>query len=361
MVLVNDEPVTAYEIEQRANFLSANSSEGGGDLKAKAEARWQQITKDPRTNERLQQLLREKGVTTREQAVAIQQEFAKGLQRDMIEQLKREARAGRIPQFKKEATEELIEERLKLQEAKRLGVEVTEAEVDRIMAGLAQRNNMNEAQFVQHLKSVGIDAQTMRERFKASYAWRDVIRRRYGPQISITQRDVDRMIADSASETGEDTVELQLQRITLPMPSNIDQTALAKRFAEAEVPAPQVHQLPGDGKPRQDYRPMPASRTSKRSSRAASPSRCDPCCSEPRMAISCPPQPWPPASRSMPSAAGGRSRAMTSNAKKRWKSCRRENSRSSPSATFATCARMRASNAAEPPRGGREPTHARRS
>ncbi len=234
VVLVNDEPVTAYEIEQRANFLSANSSEGGGDLKAKAEARWQQITKDPRTNERLQQLLREKGVTTREQAVAIQQEFAKGLQRDMIEQLKREARAGRIPQFKKEATEELIEERLKLQEAKRLGVEVTEAEVDRIMAGLAQRNNMNEAQFVQHLKSVGIDAQTMRERFKASYAWRDVIRRRYGPQISITQRDVDRMIADSASETGEDTVELQLQKITLPMPSNIDQTALAKRFAEAE-------------------------------------------------------------------------------------------------------------------------------
>jgi peptidyl-prolyl cis-trans isomerase SurA len=235
-VLVNDEPVTAYEIEQRANFLSANAAgEGGADMKAKAEARWQQITKDPRTNERLQQLLREKGVTTREQAVAIQQEFAKGLQRDMLEQLRREARAGRMPQFKKEATEELIEERLKLQEAKRLGVEVGEAEVERIMAGLAQRNNMTYPQFVQHLKSAGIDVQTMRERFKASYAWRDVIRRKFGPQISINQRDVDRMITDSASETGEDTVELQLQKITLPMPSNIDQTALAKRFAEAEA------------------------------------------------------------------------------------------------------------------------------
>jgi peptidyl-prolyl cis-trans isomerase SurA len=235
VVLVNDEPVTAYEIEQRANFLMANAHDGGGgDLKAKAEARWQQITKDPKTNERLQQLLREKGVTSREQAVAVQQEFAKGLQRDMIEQFKREARSARIPQFKKEATEELIEERLKLQEAKRLGIEVGDAEVDRIMAGLAQRNNMNEAQFAQHLKSAGIDPHTMRDRFKASYAWRDVIRRRFGPQISITQRDVDRMIADSASETGEDMVELQLQKITLPMPSNIDQTALVKRFAEAE-------------------------------------------------------------------------------------------------------------------------------
>src|SRR5262249_28057990 len=49
VVLVNDEPVTAYEIEQRANFLLANAQDaGGGDFKAKAEARWQQITKDPK-------------------------------------------------------------------------------------------------------------------------------------------------------------------------------------------------------------------------------------------------------------------------------------------------------------------------
>jgi len=235
VVLVNDEPVTAYEIEQRASFLAANASGDGADLKAKAEARWQQITKDPRTNERLQQLFREKGVTTREQATAIQQEFAKNLQRDMIEQLKREARVGKMSQFKKQAMEELIEERLKLQEAKRVGLELPEAEVDRIMKGVYERNNMTEAQFAQHLKSAGIDPQTMRDRFKATSAWREVVRRKFGPQISITQRDVDRMIADSASETGGDTVELQLQKITLPMPSNIDQTALAKRFTEAEA------------------------------------------------------------------------------------------------------------------------------
>jgi peptidyl-prolyl cis-trans isomerase SurA len=235
VVLVNDEPVTAYEIEQRAAFLAANTGGDSADFKAKAEARWQQITKDPRTNERLQQLFREKGVTTREQAVAVQQEFAKGLQRDMMEQMKREARVGRMSQFKKQATEELIEERLKLQEAKRLGIEVGDADINRIMKNLAERNNMTEAQFAQHLKSAGIDAQTMRERFRADYAWRDAIRRRFGAQISITRRDVDRMIADAASESGEDAVELQLQKITLPMPSHIDQSALAKRFAEAEA------------------------------------------------------------------------------------------------------------------------------
>jgi peptidyl-prolyl cis-trans isomerase SurA len=235
VVLVNDEPVTAYEIEQRANFLAANGGGDGDDLKAKAETRWQQIIKDPKTNERLQQLFRQKNVTTREQAQALQQEFAKNLQRDMIEQLRREMRASKMGRFKKEATEELIEERLKLQEAKKVGVEVGDADVTRIMKGLAERNKMNEAQFAQHLKGAGIDPQTMRERFRAHYAWRDVIRRRFGAQISITQRDVDRMIAESASEAGEDTVELQVQKITLPMPSHIDQTALAKRYTEAEA------------------------------------------------------------------------------------------------------------------------------
>ena len=233
VVLVNDEPVTAYEIEQRANFLAANSG-GDTDLRAKAEARWAQITKDPKTNERLQALFREKGITTREQAVTVQQEFAKNLQRDMLEQLKREARTGKTAQFKKDSMEELIEERLKLQEAKRVGIEVPDTDLDRVMKGLAERNNMTEPQFMQHLKSTGIDPQTMRERFKANYAWRETVRRKFGPQISITQRDVDRMVADSVNETGGDTVELQLQKITLPMPSHVDQMALAKRFSQAE-------------------------------------------------------------------------------------------------------------------------------
>ena len=60
-MLVNDEPVTAYQIDQRANFLGLNSG-AGPELKAKAEARWAEIIKDPKTNERFQAVLREKNV-----------------------------------------------------------------------------------------------------------------------------------------------------------------------------------------------------------------------------------------------------------------------------------------------------------
>jgi peptidyl-prolyl cis-trans isomerase SurA len=234
VVLVNDEPITAYEIQQRTAFLALNAGGSGQDLKARAEARWAQIVKDPRTNERLQALFREKNVKTREEAQAIQKEYALKLQQTMIEQIKREARDAMLPKFRKEAQEELIEERLKLQEAKRQGVEISDEEVKRIIKDLAERNKMTVDQFVQNIKGSGVDVSTLRERFRAQYAWREVVRKRGQMLISINQRDIEQMITASARDAGEDTVELQVQKITLPAPAK-DQNAMARRYAEAEA------------------------------------------------------------------------------------------------------------------------------
>jgi peptidyl-prolyl cis-trans isomerase SurA len=74
----------------------------------------------------------------------------------------------------------------------------------------------------------------MQERTRAQAAWREVIRRKFSAQISITNRDIDRMLSASASESGEDTMELQVQKITLPMPAKMDQGAMARRYAEAD-------------------------------------------------------------------------------------------------------------------------------
>ena len=235
VLLVNDEPITAYEIQQRANFLALQTGAGmGAELKAKAEARWAQIIKDPKINDRLHALMRERKVASQEQAQAVQKEFAMKLQHDMIEQLQRESRAAMMPKLRKEAQEELIEERLKLQEAKRGGIEITDEDVQRMLKTLADRNKMTQEQFAQHIKGMGVDISTMKERTRAQAAWREVVRRKFSSQISITNRDVDRMISATANETGADTVELQVQKITLPTPGKLDQAALAKRYAEAD-------------------------------------------------------------------------------------------------------------------------------
>lgn len=233
VTLVNDEPITAYAVEQRARFISMSAG-AESDFRAKAESRWAQIMKDPGTNERFQKFLREKTPRSKEEVVGLQKEFIQNLQRNMVEQLRNEARAASIAKYRKQAQEELIDERLKIQAAKKLGIEVSDAEVNSIVKNLADRNKMTNEQFAQHMKGMGVDITTLSERFRAHKAWRDLIARRYAAQVSVTQRDVDRMISSSAIESGDDATELQLQKITLSLPSKADQAALIKRYSEAE-------------------------------------------------------------------------------------------------------------------------------
>jgi peptidyl-prolyl cis-trans isomerase SurA len=234
VALVNDEPVTGYEIEQRAKFLALNAN-----VSERVKENFKRLAQAESTNQQLRALLEDVVAKnpgkTREQIGAIFEErkkqFALGLEKQAVEN----ARSGMLPQFRKEAKEELIEERLKLQEAKKIGVEVTDDDVGRVIKGLAERNKMTPEQFAQHLKGMGVDISTMRERFRAQFSWREVIRRRFAAQISINQRDIDRMVSASVADAGEDTVELQVHRITFAFDGKADQAAMARRYAQADA------------------------------------------------------------------------------------------------------------------------------
>ncbi|HXE69965.1 MAG TPA: SurA N-terminal domain-containing protein [Hyphomicrobiaceae bacterium] len=234
VALVNDEPVTAYEIEQRARFLSLSANIGD-----KVKENFKRLAELESTNQQLRTIMQgvvdsNKGKSP-DQLRAIfdekKKQFSMNLERQAIEG----ARSGLVPQMRKGAQEELIEERLKLQEAKKNGIEVSDDEVRRVLKGLADNNKMTEEQFVQHLKGLGVDATTLKERFRAMIGWREVIRRRFSALVSVTQREIDRAVSASGGEAGDDGVELHVQKITLSMPTASDQAGMAKRFAEAEA------------------------------------------------------------------------------------------------------------------------------
>ena len=237
VALVNDEPVTGYEVQQRATFLAVSG--GGAGITERARENLKAYAQQESTNQRMRAILEEtvraNPGKTREQVLAAFEErkkaFVQSLQRQAIES----AKSAFIPKFKKQALEELIDERLKLQEAKRLTLNVSDEEADKVFKGIAERNKMTEAQFTEHLKNQGIDARTMKSRLRAQQVWRDVIRRKFGPQISVTARDVDKYVEAAGSAGGEDQTELQLQKITLAVPGKIDQKVMAKRLEEAEA------------------------------------------------------------------------------------------------------------------------------
>jgi peptidyl-prolyl cis-trans isomerase SurA len=232
LVLVNDEPITAYEVEQRArlNALSANIGQ-------RAQEAFKRIVGQESTNNQLRGILndtiQQNQGKTREQILAIFEERKKQFAINLQKQALESARASEVGNQRKSALEELVDERLKLQEAKRLNTVAEETEVDRLIKSMAERNKVTPDQFAQNIRNMGADITAMRARFKATLSWNEVIRRKFGHQVAVTQRDVDRFVSKATG--AEDQVELQLQRITLTLGTKIDQKQMAERLQEAEA------------------------------------------------------------------------------------------------------------------------------
>lgn len=232
VVLVNDEPITGYEIDQRATLMAMGASIGD-----RAQANFKRMVQDPSINTQLRSILEDTIKSnpgkSREQVLAVFEErkkaFVIGLQRRAVEG----ARASVLPGLREKALDEIIDERLKIQEGKRMSIVVTTEEVDRTFKEMAERNKMTEAQFTEQLRSQGLNPETMKARTRAALVWRDVVRRKYGHQISVTDREVDRFVQQSPDD-GAAKVELHLHKITLGVPGAIDQAALARRLGEAE-------------------------------------------------------------------------------------------------------------------------------
>jgi peptidyl-prolyl cis-trans isomerase SurA len=92
-ILVNDEPITAYEIQQRTAFLAMQSNSGGAELKVKAEARWKEIIKNSKINDELQALLRQRNVKSGRGAGG-----AEGIRDEAAEEHDRAAAREAVPQ-----------------------------------------------------------------------------------------------------------------------------------------------------------------------------------------------------------------------------------------------------------------------
>lgn len=131
----------------------------------------------------------------------------------------------------------LIDEHLKLQEAKRLGIKISKDDIQQRIHDIEQRNNMPPGGMSNFLANSGIDKATLEYQIRADLAWADVIRKIYGPQVSISDSEIDNAIAKIDENAGKP--EYRVYEIFLPIddPKNErDVTQLAHRLVQ------QLHQ-----------------------------------------------------------------------------------------------------------------------
>lgn len=101
-----------------------------------------------------------------------------------------------IPQLQREAMRGLIEERLQIQELRKVEKEhkaeivATDADVDAELTEVAKGNNMTPDQMLAQLRAAGIGPETLREQIRAEVSWQGYIRGRYGSRLRIGQDQI---------------------------------------------------------------------------------------------------------------------------------------------------------------------------
>ncbi|MEM6498027.1 MAG: SurA N-terminal domain-containing protein, partial [Pseudomonadota bacterium] len=163
---MNDEPITHHEIDQRARLLSLSSRLG-----SRVKANFQALIKRKSTNARLRGILKEtieaNPGKSRDQVLAIFEKRKQAYARTLQQQAVKSARAQMIPRFRQAAKKELIEERLKMQEAKRLKAVASQAAIDGTIGNIAKRNKVTAKQFLANIGRSGIGSATFKEKIKA--------------------------------------------------------------------------------------------------------------------------------------------------------------------------------------------------
>ncbi|MCU0802553.1 MAG: peptidylprolyl isomerase [Rhodobacteraceae bacterium] len=114
-----------------------------------------------------------------------------------------------------EARKALIDDKLRLIAAEQQGLTLTDEALRTGLEEFAGRANLNAEQFVAALAQGGVEAETFRDFVEAGLLWREIVRGRYAGQVTISEADIDRVIASTAQQT---KVRLLVSELVLAAP-----------------------------------------------------------------------------------------------------------------------------------------------
>jgi peptidyl-prolyl cis-trans isomerase SurA len=97
----------------------------------------------------------------------------------------------------------LIDDRLKLQEAKRQGIKINPADVEKRINALAERNKMTREELETFLKGNGILVDAIADQITASLSWARLVQRTLRPRIVITDQEINDEMARMKATQGQ--------------------------------------------------------------------------------------------------------------------------------------------------------------
>lgn len=135
---------------------------------------------------------------------------------------------------RQEVIDELIDEHLKMQTARRYRIEVTDAEVNAVVSNMASRMRVNSDQFAKALGAAGISINALKRKLRADLAWNQIVRGKFGNNLQVRDREIQDIISQSKDGAKATTYEYMLRPILLVVPRGAGDAAFMARRREAE-------------------------------------------------------------------------------------------------------------------------------
>jgi peptidyl-prolyl cis-trans isomerase SurA len=135
---------------------------------------------------------------------------------------------------RQEVIDELINEKVKIREGKKFGVDPSVSDIDSSFASMASRMRTTSDQLAKSLEGQGIRLDTLRHRIKAEMVWSSLVRGRFKESLQVGEKEVAAAVKGDDKQEGE-AFEYQMRPIVLIVPRGSSQSLFDTRRKEAEA------------------------------------------------------------------------------------------------------------------------------
>jgi peptidyl-prolyl cis-trans isomerase SurA len=138
---------------------------------------------------------------------------------------------------RQQVIDELIDEKVKIREAKKFGVDPTATDIDQSYAAMSSRMRISPDQLTKTLENQGIRADTLKARLKAEMVWTSLVRGRYKESLQVGEKDVAAAVQVGGGDEKQEAeaFEYKMQPIVLIVPRGSGPAVIEARHKEAEA------------------------------------------------------------------------------------------------------------------------------
>jgi peptidyl-prolyl cis-trans isomerase SurA len=149
---------------------------------------------------------------------------------DIDQRMKFIALSTHKPPARQEVIEDLIDEKLKIQVARRYKFELADTEIEQSYTDMSRRMRLTTDQLTQSLAQAGVDAATLKARIRSDLTWQAIIRGRYKSSLEISEKSVLTELETRKKEDGAEVgYDYTLRPILFVVPRGNQELAEARR------------------------------------------------------------------------------------------------------------------------------------